>query len=43
MTDNTELLSDTENTNKELNEVFDLLASNVAPLKEKNLNNLRSG
>lgn len=40
MTDNTELLSDTENTNKELNEVFNLLASNVAPLKEKNPNKL---
>ena len=35
MTDNTELLFDTENTNKELNAVFDLLASNVAPIKEK--------
>lgn len=35
MTDNIELLSDIENTNKELNEVFELLASNVAPIREK--------
>lgn len=35
MTNNTELLSDMENTNKELNELFELLASNVAPVKEK--------
>jgi ADP-dependent phosphofructokinase/glucokinase len=35
MTDNTELLSDTENTNKELNEVFDLLASMLHRLKKK--------
>jgi hypothetical protein len=39
MTDNTELLSDIENTNKELNEVFDLLANNVAPPKKKTQRN----